>query len=618
MEKRSAARRRKRSLTGEVPGGSAIVESIAASRRRSRGCEGPPRERRARPAPDAPTHSPAVAFASPLLARCIHLARIASAGATATVLALALALGANGATGSEPYYEISATGEEDDRGTEVSIELDAALPIRRTGEDGTALFLQPGAVLLDGPDGRRLYGASLGVVYRLPTAGGVGGVNAFYDRNWAEDDHATRVHEQASVGVDYETGKHRLTANYYFPLSDEKLWRIGAITLAEYAVGGPELRYRLDLNERWSVNARTRYERDPGLGGALGESAWRHAGGVEYRAGCLRIGTALEHDTRLDETTPMVSVALRFGGTRATAACETTLDRRLYALAEREKIIATRQVLVARQVLLVALTQLPDDVTELFEIADGSDPNSDTVWLFSQGGPSAELATPPVAVTQFDGSENRLIVNVHQVQTWNPTLFDDPRLDSVEKIAVEMDVSVEILDRVIRHFKGQGKKVVVFSHSFGSFIVPRYLALKGPGAADRYVITAGRLDIEEVTFRNRLSKLHDDSAEIYVYPDGRTPTLIDAGNATRMDLVGAVFQGVLGMYRFTELLSGMDLSKVIYVHAELDEALGRLTDREVEFLESRGAQVIYVEGGGHGDVVDDPTAQAEILDALGE
>ena len=100
---------------------------------------------------------------------------------------LALALGANGATGSEPYYEISATGGKYDRGTGVSIELDTALPIRGTGEDGTALFLQPGAVLLDGPGGRRLYGASLGVVYRLPTAGGVAGVNAFYDRNRAGD-----------------------------------------------------------------------------------------------------------------------------------------------------------------------------------------------------------------------------------------------------------------------------------------------------------------------------------------------------------------------------------------------------------------------------------------------
>ena len=76
--------------------------------------------------PNAPAHSPAVALASPLLTRRIHLAGSASAGAIAT----ALALGANEATRSEPYYEVSATGGEDDRGTDISIELDTALPIR--------------------------------------------------------------------------------------------------------------------------------------------------------------------------------------------------------------------------------------------------------------------------------------------------------------------------------------------------------------------------------------------------------------------------------------------------------------------------------------------------------
>ena len=298
----------------------------------------------------------------------------------------------------------------------------------------------------------------------------------------------------------------------------------------------------------------------------------------------------------------------------------------LYALAEREKIVATRQVLVARLVALVALTQLPDDVTKLFEAVDGSDPNADTVWLYLDGGPRSALETPQ-DLDRFDGFESRFVVNVHQAQTWNPALFDDPRLDSIEKIAVEMDVSVEILDRVIRHFKGQGKRVIVVSHSFGSFIVPRYLALKGPEAADGYVIAAGRLDIEEVTFKNRLSKLHDDSPGIYIYPDGMTPTFFaPPEGVTRMDLVGAVFQGVVGMYRFTELLSGTDLGKVIYVHSELDEAIGRLTDREVAFLESRNAQVIYAtvdptdptKGGRHGAFVDDDDVRTEILRALAE
>lgn len=62
---------------------------------------------------------------------------------------------------------------------------------------------------------------------------------------------------------------------------------------------------------------------------------------------------------------------------------------------------------------------------------------------------------------------------------------------AAQQVLAEMDLGVEILDRVIRHFKAQKKRVVVFSHSFGTFVLPLYLMLKGPDAADGHVIMAG-------------------------------------------------------------------------------------------------------------------------------
>ncbi len=198
------------------------------------------------------------------------------------------------------------------------------------------------------------------------------------------------------------------------------------------------------------------------------------------------------------------------------------------------------------------------------------------------------------------------------------------------RVQAEMDVSVEILDRVIRHFKAQGKRVVVFSHSFGSFIVPRYLALKGPGAADRYVIMAGRLDIEREMYENRLSKLHDASTVAWFYEGGATLTRFDQAAGPidpdpdappaesmlpRSVRMQAVFQGALGKHRYTRLLAGTDLSKVIYAYGTTDEAVGRLTGEEVAFLESRGAKVLAVEGG-HGSMLDDPAAAARIVALL--
>ena len=234
---------------------------------------------------------------------------------------------------------------------------------------------------------------------------------------------------------------------------------------------------------------------------------------------------------------------------------------------------------------------------------------------------------------EFPGHEKRILVNVHQVQTLNPWLIDDARLDSVARVQTEMDVSVEILDRVIRHFKARGKRVVVFSHSFGSFIVPRYLALKGPEAADRYVIMAGRLDIERMMYENRLSKLHDASPVAYFYEDGTTLTrfeqadyAVDPNAPTPVNgllahplRMQAVFQGALGKHRYTRLLAGMDLSKVIYAYATMDRAVGRLTGEEVAFLESRGAEVLAVEGD-HGSMFDDHAAAriVELVEDRGE
>ena len=391
-------------------------------------------------------------------------------------------------------------------------------------------------------------------------------------------------------------------------------------------MGGPELRYRFAPDDRWTLRGRAFREIDRGGHGAEGSGAgdaWRLSAGAGYRFGCARVGLDLERDTRRGETAARFGLTLRLGAAAGRCAGEEKPD--LLALVEREKTVAVRQAAALR---LVPLTPLPEDATRLYETVPGGDPGADTVWLFSQGGPATALDSSDL--TEFPGHGKRIMVNVHQVQTLNPGLIDDARLDSVARVQAEMDVSVEILDRVIRHFKAQGKRVVVFSHSFGSFIVPRYLALKGPGAADRYVIMAGRLDIEREMYENRPSKLHDASTVAWFYEGGTTLTRFDQAAAPidpdpdappaesmlpRSVRMQAVFQGALGKHRYTRLLAGTDLSKVIYAYGTMDQAVGRLTADELAFLESRGAEVLAVEGG-HGSMLDDPAATARIVALL--
>lgn len=549
--------------------------------------------------------------------------RVLSAAIAVAAFGCGAPRAADAAGGQRPYYEIAASGEKDARGAAARVELDAAIPIAREARRGSALFLQPGALLSRGPDGRTLYGGTLGIVYRFEGAGGIVGVNAFFDQNWIADSDRDRGHRQASLGADYQTGRSRIGANYYIPLSGRRVWDTGTTQLTEYAVGGPELRYRFALGDRWAFRGRALYETDRGSRipeGPGRENGWRISAGASYRIDCTRLGFDVERDTRRGETAARLSLTFRFGA--ASAPCAGTDEPDLLALVAREKIVAARQVATLR---FRPLTQLPADVTRLYQTVTGGDPASDTVWLFSQGGPHSELVDGD-ALTQFPGHADRILVNVHQVQTLNPGLFDDERLDSVARVQAEMDVSVEILDRVIRHFKAQGKRVVVFSHSFGSFVVPRYLVLKGPGAADRYVIMAGRLDIERKMYENRLGKLNEAGTEIYGYDDDGTTLvshdldddqteMLENGMLPWSARLELAFQGVLGRHRYTRLLAGTDLSKVIYAYGTMDEAVGRLTADEVAFLEARNAKVLEI-AGGHGSMIDQPIAAQRVVDLV--
>ena len=96
----------------------------------------------------------------------------------------------------------------------------------------------------------------------------------------------------------------------------------------------------------------------------------------------------------------------------------------------------------------------------------------------------------------YPGHDAVLLVQVHQTLTINNDLVSRHRELSFEELQAEVDVSIEILHRVIEHFKAQGKQVVVVGHSYGAFVTARYLWRKGPGAADRYLIMAGRLDMQ--------------------------------------------------------------------------------------------------------------------------
>ena len=259
-------------------------------------------------------------------------------------------------------------------------------------------------------------------------------------------------------------------------------------------------------------------------------------------------------------------------------------------------------------------TAIPDDITELFELSGNAD--SRTVWILEQGGPAhmlEDFGKLSEIFHNYDDYEDVQLALVHQTLTLNQDLAARYSEFFLAELQAEVDVSVEILHRTIKHFRDQDKHVVVIGHSYGAFLMARYLAHHGPDAAHRYLIMAGRLDMPEVVVDGFLTGMP------YWFPDGETPEPQPPppfpAPATDQDLMEMRIAGATGHDRYTERLAETDLRKVIYVYGTLDEAVGRLTEAEVGFLNSRGARIIALEDGRHNSMFEVDAAQ-EISDAL--
>lgn len=243
-------------------------------------------------------------------------------------------------------------------------------------------------------------------------------------------------------------------------------------------------------------------------------------------------------------------------------------------------------------------TQLPDDITDLF-IAKG-DLNADTVWIYEQGGPDHILEESDLEA--FPNSNNYLNVYMHQVLTYNNDLYNKNL--TKEQAEQETLVNDEILDTVIQHFKNQGKTVIVIGHSYGAFVVTHYLSKKGSSSADKFVIMAGRLNIDEVVYNGAIN------GQFYDYPDAETPVLSSIQpNGDKQKITQLLLLGVIGQERYVEELSNVDLSNVIYAFANDDDALGKLSTVEKDFLISKNVEVVEIASGGHGAMFDSPNNQ---------
>ena len=519
------------------------------------------------------------------------------------------------------HFEFKINLSEDEQS---DLEFDAVVPVFISPEKDKSLFLQPGLVFSLQRSSRAQDGASIGLVYRFAVSEGVIGVNVFYDYNFVRDKtfNYEASHNRISAGLDYQRKGSYLSLNFYQPILTKDLDWILNGQGQEFRESGAnvyDLFFRQNISDKLDLTTRLSHSEKDHADQSF-EDRLNVSAGVDYYINCYsEISFHLTHDFETDETVPWLGLVFHFGPGKATKNClkkSIQKSSKLFTIAQRKKKIKLNREVRALPVIppvilpvILPITVLPENTEKLFQVLEGGDANSDTVWIFEQGGPRHEFVGEDT-LSLFPNHEDKLLVQSHQVLTYNNDLSQEEL--TIEQLRVENEVNSEILHRVINHFKNQGKKVVVFGHSYGAMTATHYLAHKGTEAsADAYVIMAGRLDAERKLYENLQKGI------FLTFPDYRNPEVYTTQPTNNQERTELRLVGVITEYRYTEELRGRDLSNVIYAYGKHDEAVGALTDHEIQFLNSHGAQVITVEEDGyHGSMIDREDIRMEISEAL--
>lgn len=213
------------------------------------------------------------------------------------------------------------------------------------------------------------------------------------------------------------------------------------------------------------------------------------------------------------------------------------------------------------------------------------DEKAETVMILIPGGPSTEFATDFVDgfASAFTG-KGILTVTVHQAQTLNPDIVAGNDITMAQANSFNTE-SIEMLSEVLTYFKDEGRTVYVLGYSFGAFVTQELIAEKGINSADKYLIISGRLDINDVIWQAAAEGKKGS------FENGITPIVEEEPNVKErnFNIISAGF----AMNRYTQLFNTIeDLSNITYIYGENDEAVGRLTTNEVQFLESKNTNII--------------------------
>lgn len=206
------------------------------------------------------------------------------------------------------------------------------------------------------------------------------------------------------------------------------------------------------------------------------------------------------------------------------------------------------------------------------------------VIINAQGGPETELAEDFFEeILDFVDRSRVLLVNVHQGQTENPGTFLTEEI-SPDQAETFTRKTLENLEQVIEYFNEQDRTVYLMGASYGAYVLQEIIHRNGMNYADKFLIMVGRLHLEEA-FVNALA-------------EGRVPYYVNGDELNFLDVddIEIINMGRLAVEllrnNYMERFQNLDLSKVTYIYGEEDEAVGRLSTQEIDFLNQKDATII--------------------------
>lgn len=220
-------------------------------------------------------------------------------------------------------------------------------------------------------------------------------------------------------------------------------------------------------------------------------------------------------------------------------------------------------------------------------------PNSDTVIINIDGGPVNNLGTYRFKLSySFTGEVNEnnyFLINMRESQTLHPEDTEKEEI-SWEQAKNYNEKTVKTLYELISYFKSQHKKVYVVGGSYGSLVGLKSL-VDYNNIADRYLLMVGRLDMTK-----KVSEAYSKGFEANFESDAVTPIIGEKSDNIYTVNMRKIAAAINRDEKYTELLKDTDLSNLIYIYIENDQRVGKLTENEIKFLESKNAKVISVKG----------------------